>query len=168
MSRTEFRRRLFAAIILAFVCNYVLSQEMIKLTVDDGLSQGFVTSIVQDKAGFIWVGTLNGLNRYDGYDFKVYRNDPGKQYQLLSNTIRSVYTDEGGRLWIVCQDGVQYYDEKVDGFVTPAELNHPWKWKNETVLSMEEKRLVLINRDSMCEFSSSGEAGKFPSVRSIA
>jgi signal transduction histidine kinase/DNA-binding response OmpR family regulator len=159
MSRTEFRRRLFAAIALAFVCHHVLSQEMIKLTVDDGLSQGFVTSIVQDKAGFIWVGTLNGLNRYDGYDFKVYRNDPGKQYQLLSNTIRSVYTDEGGRLWIVCQDGVQYYDEKVDGFVTPAELNHPWKWKNETVLSMEEKRLVLINRDSMCEFSLSGEAG---------
>ena len=49
---------------------------MRQISVDDGLSQGFVYDGLQDKEGFMWFATMDGLNRYDGYGFKVYKNDP--------------------------------------------------------------------------------------------
>ena len=48
------------------------------LTIDDGLSQGMVYDLLQTKDGFLWVGTKDGLNRYDGYNFRVWDNDPGQ------------------------------------------------------------------------------------------
>lgn len=86
------------------------------LTIDDGLSQNFVQSIVQDHRGFMWFSTLDGLNRYDGYSFKVYRNRPGDTTSLLSNTIGSLLEDEQNRLWVL-GGGLQLYDRERDGFV---------------------------------------------------
>ncbi len=61
-----------------------------QITVEDGLSQGFIPSISQDKDGFLWFATRNGLNRYDGYHFKVFRNDPFDSLSLNSNEINHV------------------------------------------------------------------------------
>ncbi|MBL0358216.1 MAG: hypothetical protein IPP72_15700 [Chitinophagaceae bacterium] len=64
-----------------------------------GLSQGMVFDILQDKEGFIWVATKNGLNRYDGYNFKVFTNDPYNAHTLSSNTIIKLFEDSKGRIW---------------------------------------------------------------------
>ncbi len=70
------------------------------LSTNSGLSQSNVTCILQDKMGFLWFGTQNGLNRYDGYQFTVYRNDPKDSASISNNYIRSIVEDSRGDLWI--------------------------------------------------------------------
>jgi ligand-binding sensor domain-containing protein/serine phosphatase RsbU (regulator of sigma subunit) len=76
------------------------------LNVDNGLSQSSVTVIFQDKKGFMWFGTQDGLNRYDGYGFKVFRNNPSDSTTLAENFIFSIYEDKGGILYIETQSGI--------------------------------------------------------------
>jgi signal transduction histidine kinase/ligand-binding sensor domain-containing protein/DNA-binding response OmpR family regulator len=71
-----------------------------KLTSNEGLSQNFVSAIYQDKNGFMWFGTKDGLNRYDGYEFKVYRHNPFDTTSLSGNYISTLFEDSKGRLWV--------------------------------------------------------------------
>lgn len=71
-----------------------------KLTSNEGLSQNFISDIYQDKYGFIWIGTKDGLNRYDGYEFKVYRHNPFDTTSLSGNFIHTIFEDSKGKLWI--------------------------------------------------------------------
>jgi signal transduction histidine kinase/DNA-binding response OmpR family regulator/ligand-binding sensor domain-containing protein len=83
------------------------------ISIAQGLSQGMVFDILQDKEGFIWVATKNGLNRYDGYDFKVFSNDPYNSHTLSSNTIIKLFEDSKGRIWAGTENaGVNIYDKK--------------------------------------------------------
>jgi ligand-binding sensor domain-containing protein len=75
------------------------------LTVDNGLSQSSVTCIFQDKKGFMWFGTQDGLNRYDGYRFKTYKNIPSDKNTLKENFIFSIYESSKGILYVETQDG---------------------------------------------------------------
>ncbi|MCF8335357.1 MAG: hypothetical protein K9H65_02025 [Bacteroidales bacterium] len=70
-----------------------------------GLSQSSVFSIDQDKKGFVWIGTRDGLNRYDGYDFDVYKYKPQDNNSLSNNEITSVLVDWEGDLWIGTRGG---------------------------------------------------------------
>ena len=56
-----------------------------RLTIEQGLSQSTANSVVEDDLGFLWIGTQDGLNRYDGYGFKTYRHDPDDPGSLSSN-----------------------------------------------------------------------------------
>ena len=58
-----------------------------RLSLEEGLSQSTVYAIVQDRRGFMWFGTEDGLNRYDGYHFKVYRHEPENPQSLSNNTV---------------------------------------------------------------------------------
>ena len=82
-----------------------------------GLSQGMVFDLLQDAEGFIWVATKNGLNRYDGYGFKVFSNDPYNPHSLSSNTIVKLFEDSKGRIWAGTEDaGLNIYDKKTGKF----------------------------------------------------
>src|SRR5687768_11415630 len=63
------------------------------LTVEDGLSQANISDILQDKLGFMWIGTEDGLNRYDGYSFKVFTNDVRNKYSISTNHVRCIAED---------------------------------------------------------------------------
>lgn len=76
------------------------------LTNNDGLSQNLVLSIAQDKEGFMWFGTKDGLNKYDGYRFKVFQNEPNNPNSISSNYISSLFTDHNGKLWIGTDIGI--------------------------------------------------------------
>ncbi|SKB81965.1 hybrid sensor histidine kinase/response regulator [Dyadobacter psychrophilus] len=75
------------------------------LTTGQGLSQNNVTCIVKDKHGFMWFGTQDGLNKFDGYKFTVYRNDPRNPQSISHNYIHTIFEDRQGRLWIGTDDG---------------------------------------------------------------
>ena len=68
--------------------------------VENGLSDNMATCCVQDRKGYIWIGTRDGLNRFDGYTFKVFRNDPDETETLGSNWITCLGCDMNGDLWV--------------------------------------------------------------------
>ncbi len=76
------------------------------LTSSDGLSQNLVLSITQDQEGFMWFGTKNGLNKYDGYQFTVFQNEPNNPNSISSNYITELFMDRNGKLWIGTENGI--------------------------------------------------------------
>src|SRR5688500_4452756 len=70
------------------------------ISVEQGLSQTVVNCIMQDQQGFMWFGTQEGLNRYDGYTFKIYKRDPTDSNSLANNFIYTVYQAKDGIIWI--------------------------------------------------------------------
>jgi len=75
------------------------------LTIDDGLSQNSVNCIHQDRNGFLWFGTHDGLNRYDGYEFIHYRNERNNSNSISNNYIYDIHEDDDGILWIATFGG---------------------------------------------------------------
>ena len=75
-------------------------------------------AICEDMSGFIWIGTENGLNRYDGYNFNQFYHDDNDSLSLLSNYVRSLYPDKDGTLWIGTNRGIQYLKPSEKSFHT--------------------------------------------------
>ena len=84
------------------------------LTINDGLSQSSINTMIQDSEGFIWMGTKNGLNRYDGNEFKKYWHIPGDTTTLNNGFITVIKEDDNGKIWIGSESGLNIYDRTVD------------------------------------------------------
>lgn len=89
-----------------FISSYAQSITFSHLTVEDGLSNNDANTLIQDKTGFIWFGTEDGLNRYDGYKFKVFRNDPADSNSISDNAIWALLEDSKGYIWVGTKDGI--------------------------------------------------------------
>ncbi len=87
-----------------------------RLTTADGLSQSTITCIYQDYQGFMWFGTYDGLNKYDGYKFTVYQHNPNDSTSISNNFIWSIHEDAKKNLWIGTRDGLNQYDRELDVF----------------------------------------------------
>jgi diguanylate cyclase (GGDEF)-like protein len=88
------------------------------LSTNDGLSQAAVNSIVQDKHGFMWFGTQEGLNRYDGYAIKVYQHDHQNPRSLAHDWVWTAYVDQSGQLWVGTDGGgLSRYVYESDDFI---------------------------------------------------
>ena len=84
------------------------------LNTGNGLSHNKVNCILQDQRGFMWIGTEDGLNRYDGNDFLIFRSLPGRTDGLSGNIIQALYEDPEGVLWIGTADGgLSRYDYRL-------------------------------------------------------
>jgi signal transduction histidine kinase/DNA-binding response OmpR family regulator/ligand-binding sensor domain-containing protein len=101
--------------------------KMASITVDDGLSQGFVNSMIQDQRGFIWLGTYDGLNRYDGYQVKRFLPKPFDQFSLRSTYVTALYEDSRSLLWVGTYDGLYIFDPYSERFcfIGAPNLNVP-------------------------------------------
>lgn len=114
------RRRLwFVGLFLILVLISAANNRFVHLTIKDGLSQSMIKSIYQDSKGFLWFGSADGLNRYDGYKLNVYRNEPSNPASLIDNDIVCIYENPlDSVLWIGTQgEGLNRYDRKQDTFL---------------------------------------------------
>lgn len=90
--------------------------------VSDGISSNTITSILQDNRGFMWFGTRNGLNRFDGIQFKIFRNNSKDVNSIGSNSILSLYEDQQQHLWVGTYKGVYLYDAFHENFTLFTQL----------------------------------------------
>lgn len=88
-----------------------------RLSQRQGLSQGTVQCILQDSRGFMWFGTQNGLNRWDGHTMKTFTATPGSKVALLSDNINALYEDKTGTLWVGTQSGLYALNRATEEFV---------------------------------------------------
>jgi len=82
----------------------------------DGLAQTKVSQIVQDSQGFIWFATQYGLNRYDGYNFKVFVHDPSNPTSLSGVAVQALFKDRDGALWIACDQFLNKFERATEAF----------------------------------------------------
>jgi len=85
-------------------------------TTEQGLSASTVNCIAKDRRGYMWFGTYDGLNKFDGYEFQVYRNKRIDPRSISSNAILSLFEDRNERLWVGTQTGLDLYDRVTDTF----------------------------------------------------
>jgi len=89
------------------------------LTTENGLFQNVVYSVLQDSKGFLWIGTQDGLIRYDGYNFKVYKHESGNPNSISNNEIETIYIDKNDNLWIgTLGGGLNKYDGETEEFIS--------------------------------------------------
>jgi two-component system sensor histidine kinase ChiS len=125
----------FIKILLIFISSSSTFAQTIQfqhLSIADGLSQSVVKAIYQDNFGFLWIGTEEGLNKYDGYRFTVYQHDPQDSHSLNHSKIFAIYEDRAGTLWIGTEKGLNRYDRRLDRFDSLS---------NQTVWSIYEDNI---------------------------
>lgn len=112
-----FRSCFTAAILFMFAAGLRGQQPPLyfeRLTTENGVSHNKINCFLQDKRGFIWIGTEDGLNRYDGHTFTIFRNEPGNASSLSGNIITDIIEDKYQRLWIATADGgMTRYDHRL-------------------------------------------------------
>src|SRR5262245_32336219 len=91
-----------------------------RLGLEAGLSQLAANTIAQDAAGFIWVGTEDGLNRYDGYTFQTLRHDRADSHSITNDFIGDVEVDSSGALWVATDGGGIVRRDPVSGEFAPV------------------------------------------------
>ena len=77
-----------------------------------------VNDVKQDKYGFLWVATGDGLNQYDGYNFKIYKNDPGNRKSLPNNLVYAILIDGDSTLWVGTAGGFSKFNQALETFQT--------------------------------------------------
>jgi ligand-binding sensor domain-containing protein/signal transduction histidine kinase/DNA-binding response OmpR family regulator len=111
---------LFGVFLVLFKFTFVIGQvqqlTFKHLTINEGLSQNTVFCIYQDNKGFIWFGTEDGLNRYDGYEFKIFKNELNKPRSLLNNQVNVITEDSNHQLIIGTAGGLSFFNRETEDF----------------------------------------------------
>lgn len=122
------------------------------LSVDDGLSQNTVWAIMQDKNNKIWIGTGDGLNRYDGYSFTTYYHTSNDSLSIADNNIRSLCTDAEGTIWVGTLVGLSGYNRDTDNFTNYSLDNIPIQVL-EIVDIPQQNSLFLATNNGLISFN---------------
>ncbi len=148
---------LFFVTINAFVISGVLSQPLCNFqhySGEDGLSENIVMCMLQDQKGFMWFGTWDGLNKFDGYRFKTYKSRPGDYNGLVSNRITDIKEDAYGFIWILTYDGsVHRFNPRTEQFLRAPQF-YPefssFKSQITKITILNKKEIWLLTQESGC------------------
>lgn len=152
--------RIFPVLALAWLLPQLLLAQNLKfkrLSIDEGLSTVSVRTIFQDSQDFIWIGTQDGLNRYDGYHIKTYKTDQYDPYSISSNYINCLYEDENDLIYVGTDDGgLSVLDKRTEKFtnyhqgagkhaLSNNSVRHIIKLSHDELLLATEHELNLFN-----------------------
>jgi len=149
------------------------------ITTGDGLSQSTVTCILKDKYGFMWFGTEDGLNKYDGYRFNIYRNKLTDKYSIAGNSITALYEDKAGNVWIGTKEGLSRYNRTNNTFTNYcASLTDPNTLTNASINTLGEDEsgniwigtyinlnLLNLKTNKITRYLADGRAGSLSNTR---
>ncbi|MBK7377950.1 MAG: response regulator [Ignavibacteriales bacterium] len=125
------------------------------LGIEEGLSQSMVNAIAQDSRGFMWFGTSDGLNKYDGYSFTVHTHNPYNSKTISGNSIKGIFEDSQGILWVITTDGdINLMDRKTEVFhkipiITPNMLSIAEDKEGNIWIGTGGNGLYLIERKNI-------------------
>ncbi|MCW3103682.1 MAG: rsbU 6 [Bacteroidetes bacterium] len=147
--RIRLPKHIFLLTILLFVlaAGRLASQELKfgHITADQGLSMGVVNCILQDSRGFMWFGTQDGLNKYDGYNITVYKHNPLDSNSLSNNFINTLYEDREGILWIGTDGGgIEAYS-----LITGKFTHHQYEREKKNSISNNKIRSIIEDKEGM-------------------
>ncbi len=122
-SNMRFRQNSFIKVlplIFLFTIGYSYSQSFTvdpvsNLTISDGLAHNGISCLLEDSRGYIWIGTYDGLNKYDGVNFETFKNSPDHEL-IASNRVRSLAEDSKGNIWVGTDDGITVYNFRTKQF----------------------------------------------------
>ncbi|MEP0823203.1 MAG: hybrid sensor histidine kinase/response regulator, partial [Ignavibacterium sp.] len=123
------------------------------------MSQNSVYAVLQDRKGFMWFGTKDGLNRYDGYTFTIFRNNSNDSTTLSDNFVTKLYEDKRGRLWVGTQNGgINLFDRQREIFYRSEFLTDlPEQFRRFNVTGITEDPFgnlwVASNGDGLFKFT---------------
>ena len=126
--------------------------EIINLNVKDGLSFNEVNCVFKDHKGFMWVGTNNGLNRYDAYEFKVWKHTPLKHGSISDNRITCIIEDADKNIWVGTENGINKYIPSDDNFLNNYTANTEGNYVHALYID-KKSTLYMGTRDGFYRFS---------------
>ncbi|WP_304132303.1 two-component regulator propeller domain-containing protein [Ignavibacterium album] len=134
----------FLFTIIIIIGSYIYGQSnrirFERITADNGLSSNYTSYIFQDKKGFLWISTEDGINRYDGYRFKHFRHLPGNKNSLSDYAAGHIYEDSKGNFWIATREGLNVFNPDTETFT------HYNPTRDSTILLGSEK-IVCTTED---------------------
>lgn len=106
--------------VFASLCVNAEEYDFARISLDMGLSQSTVRTTLRDSRGYLWIGTKAGLNRYDSGRMKTFWHEPDNPESLPDNDILSVFEDDRGKVWVICEKGIACYDPSTASFHRPV------------------------------------------------
>ena len=128
---------------------------LILYTVNNGLSQNSISCIYQDKEGIIWIGTQDGLNRFDGYFFKIYKHNEKNPHSISDQFILSIHEDGGNNLIIGTRNGLNLFDKKTDRFlnISPdSSMTKQIQYHFPKIEALENGNLIIAGPQDIYEW----------------
>ena len=122
------------------------------ITIEDGLSQATVETILQDSKGYIWLGTNDGLNRYNGYEFKVYRHEKNNLNSIVNNYIVDLKEDLEGNIWVGTANGVSkisYDNETITNYLDGEDEGSLSHYNIGEILLLSDGRILIGTSDGL-------------------
>lgn len=141
----KFRRGIILFFFFACLASMAIAQpdqyKFTRLGVDQGLSNNQPKCFLRDSKGFIWIGTVSGLNRFDGTNLKIFRNIPSDTTSLADSEINSVHEGPEGKIWVGTYAGVNIYDPETEKFQRES-------WRTYRKYSLPDGLIVDIQKDA--------------------
>lgn len=158
---------------LFLVCSFFslkaqLNASITQYSTADGLSHAGVLCMLKDRDGFMWFGTFDGINRFDGHNFVTYKSKPGDNSNLKSNKIRNIVEDKQGYLWVETYDSKIYrFDKKTEQFTPVSEGKFKNLFSDQLVINRivaDDKNGVWLMSENHGLFYASEDDVKQPTV----
>ena len=168
----NFKSRVFLVFILFINIFSAIAREsnykFLHLDISQGLSHNQIHGILKDSRGFMWFGTMSGLNRFDGYDFKIFRHNPDDSTSINDNYIQYLVEDKMGRIWAYTRSGLSVFNPVTETFCTDNEffsqkkignnyhINVIFGDKNKDIWFVDQNKGLckyLVDKDSIIEIS---------------
>ncbi|MGL5316104.1 MAG: ligand-binding sensor domain-containing protein [Peptostreptococcaceae bacterium] len=158
-TKNKFARKIIALIVI-IVCfvnaesvhAYQNSIQFSNITIDDGLAQGTVEVLFQDSNGYIWIGTNDGLNRYDGYNFKTYKYSEDGQTSIANNYILSIKEDKDKNIWVATINGlskISSKDDSITNYFDSEEEGNLSNYNTADILITKDNQILVGTADGL-------------------